>query len=74
MANVQLRALYQGFLAGGMNEIQSNGFAWDNSLQASLSKRFSHGVQFLASYTFSRDLANVWGSTTGRNGAPMTRG
>jgi hypothetical protein len=67
--NIQSRALYRGFLAGNMWDIESNGFAWYNSLQASLSKRFSHGLQFLASYTFARDLANVNGSTTGWNGA-----
>ena len=51
-----------------MNDIQSSGFAWYNSLQATLTKRFSHGLQFLAAYTFTRDLANVYGSTVGANG------
>ena len=62
---------YQGFFAGSMFEYQSNGIAWYNSLQASLNKRFSHGLQFLASYTFSRDLANVFGSTRGPNGGQV---
>ena len=68
VANVQQRVPYPGFSAGSMYDVQSNGFAWYNSLQASLTKRFSHGLQFLASYTFSRDLANVFASTTGPNG------
>ncbi len=51
-----------------MTDIQSAGFAWYNSLQASLNKRFSHGLQFLASYTFARDLANARGSTDLPNG------
>jgi hypothetical protein len=68
VANVPLRVPYQGFSASTMNDIQSRGFAWYNSLQASLSKRFSHGLQFLAAYTFTRDLANVYGSTVGANG------
>lgn len=33
-----------------------------NSLQTSVEKRFGHGVTFLASYTFSRDLANNSGN------------
>ena len=68
LANIPLRVPYQGFSAGSMYDIQSNGFAWYNALQASLSKRFSHGLQFLASYTWSSDLANVWGSTNQPNG------
>ena len=68
LQNVPLRVPYQGFSASTMNDIQSSGFAWYNSLQASLTKRFSHGLQFLAAYTFTRDLANVYGSTVGANG------
>jgi hypothetical protein len=71
VANVQQRVPYQGFSAGSMFDIQSTGFAWYNALQASLTKRFSHGLQFLASYTFARDLANVFGSTNGPNGGQM---
>ena len=71
VTNVQQRVPYQGFSAGSMFDIQSTGFAWYNALQASLTKRFSHGLQFLASYTFARDLANVFGSTTGPNGGQM---
>lgn len=69
--NVQQRVPYQGFSASSMLNIESSGFAWYNSLQASLTKRFSNGLQFLASYTFSRDLANVYGSTVGANGGQV---
>jgi len=69
LANVPLRVPYQGFSSSQMFEIESaSGYAWYNSLEVSLSKRFSHGIQFLAAYTFARDLANVWGSTTSTNG------
>jgi outer membrane receptor protein involved in Fe transport len=69
VANIPLRVPYQGFSAAQLIDIESHsGFAWYNALQATLSKRFSHGLQFLASYTFARDLANVWGSTTQPNG------
>jgi hypothetical protein len=71
LTNLQLRVPYQGFSAGSMFDIQSNGIAWYNALQASLSKRFSHGLQFLASYTFARDLANAFESTIGPNGGQM---
>lgn len=69
LANIPQRVPYQGFSPSLMMMIDSNrGFAWYNALQASLSKRFSHGLQFLASYTFARDLANVYGSTVLANG------
>ncbi len=71
LANIPLRVKYEGFSPSGMDDIQSNGFAWYNSVQASLSKRFSHGLQFLASYTFARDLANVLGSTIQPNGGTL---
>ena len=67
-ANIPLRVPYEGFSAGAMTNVQSTGFAWYNSLQATLSKRFSHGLQFLASYTWSSDLANVYQSTISPNG------
>ena len=69
VANIPLRVPYEGFSSSSMIDLESaTGFAWYNALEASLSKRFSHGLQFLASYTFARDLANVWGSTTFGNG------
>jgi hypothetical protein len=71
LSNIPLRVKYEGFSPSGFDDIQSNGFAWYNSLQASLSKRFSHGLQFLASYTFARDLANVLDSTIQPNGGTL---
>lgn len=68
LANIQTRVPYLGFSAGTMYDVESSGFAWYNSLQASLSKRFHYGLQFLASYTFTRDLANVYAGTTSSNG------
>jgi outer membrane receptor protein involved in Fe transport len=69
VTNIPFRVPYEGFSSSSMLDLNSySGFAWYNSLQASLSKRFSHGFQFLASYTFARDLANVYQSTTGSNG------
>lgn len=72
VANIPLRVPYEGFSPSNMNDLESaTGFAWYNALEASLSKRFSHGLQFLASYTFTRDLANVWASTIGSDGGAV---
>ena len=71
LADLSSRVAYEGFSPSSMIDINSTGFAWYNALQASLSKRFSHGLQFLASYTFARDLASVYGSTTGTNGGQL---
>lgn len=70
VTNVPLRVPYEGFSSSTFfNDESSSGFAWYNALEASLSKRFSHGLQFLASYTFARDLVNVYeGSINGAGG------
>jgi outer membrane receptor protein involved in Fe transport len=71
-SNVALRVPYEGFSASSFFDTESaTGFAWYNALEATLSKRFSHGLQFLASYTFARDLANVYASTAGPNGGQI---
>ena len=71
VANLPLRVPFRGWSINQMNFIQSTGFAWYNSLEASLRKRFSHGLQFLASYTFARDLGNASDNTTGINGGSI---
>jgi len=40
----------------GFEQARTNTNSTYNSLQASLTKRFSHGLQFLASYTFARSI------------------
>ncbi|SPF35634.1 conserved exported hypothetical protein [Candidatus Sulfopaludibacter sp. SbA4] len=72
VANIPLRVPYQGFTASGMNDIGSNGESWYNALDVSLEKRMSHGLQFLASYTFARALATDTGSVSGANGGTAT--
>ncbi len=69
--NVQLRVPFQGWSASQTNLVQSTGFGWYNSLQVSLRKRFTHGLQFLGSYTFSRSLSNAGDATTGTNGGTI---
>ena len=36
--------------------MESEGSSWYNGLEVSLTKRLGHGLQFLASYTFSKTL------------------
>lgn len=60
-ANVAARLPYQGFSAG--SEICDTLYnANYNGLLASLTKRLSHGLEFLASYTYSKTLDETSGS------------
>lgn len=54
--NVGLRVPIEGFDPINATLIESEGASWYNALGASLSKRFSHGLQFLASYTWASAL------------------
>jgi hypothetical protein len=56
VANIPLRQPILGFPPDSMVQVESSGAAWYNGLNASLTKRFSNGLQFLASYTYSRTL------------------
>jgi len=60
--NVLQRIPYQGIAPGSLE----CGSAYDanyNSLQASVTRRMSHGLQFLGSYTWSRSLDETSGSS-----------
>jgi hypothetical protein len=63
LANVQLRVPIEGFAASGLQSFQTEGESWYNALQASLTKRFSRGLQFLASYTYARLFDTEGGQT-----------
>ena len=65
VANIQQRVPFEGFSAPGAFQIESSGASWYNALDVSLNKRFSHGLQFLASYTWARSLTDASGSSTG---------
>jgi len=54
LANIGLRVPVPGIRADSLREIESEGSSWYNGLEVSLAKRLSHGLQFLASYTFSK--------------------
>ena len=68
LANIPLRAPLLGWTTNNLLQIESRGSSWYNGLTTSLSKRFSHGLQFLASYTFARDLSDEYDSAIGSNG------
>ncbi|MCD9188009.1 MAG: TonB-dependent receptor [Pyrinomonadaceae bacterium] len=43
-------------VTGGVQQIQTTSLSTYNSLQASVTRRFSNGVQFLAAYTFGKSI------------------
>ena len=56
LANIGSRLPIPGIRADSLREVESEGSSWYNGLEASLTKRLGHGLQFLASYTFSKTL------------------
>ena len=69
LANTQQRVPVLGMGTGGLLDVTTGGDILYNSLQTSLTKRFSHGVQFQVAYTFGKTLDNVVGSNTVANSA-----
>jgi hypothetical protein len=60
-----LRAPYQGVEVGGFLQIQSTAQSNYNSLQMSLTRRLSKGLQFLAAYTFGKSIDTRPGTNGG---------
>jgi hypothetical protein len=67
-SNIPLRVPFEGWNSANMLQIESSGASWYNALLVSLSKRFSNGLQFQASYTFAKDLTTDATTSTGPNG------
>jgi hypothetical protein len=63
-ANTELRVPYIGFSPSGLLAEETDADSRYNSLQASLTRRFSHGLRFLASYTFSKSMDDTSGGNT----------
>ena len=59
--NAQLRAPFQGADIAGFQQFQFTAESSYNSLQASLTRRLSRGLQLLASYTYAKSLDNASG-------------
>jgi hypothetical protein len=56
VGNVQTRARFRGWSVPSLQQVESAGSSWYNGAEMSLTKRFSSGLQLLASYTFSKSL------------------
>jgi len=56
VANIPLRVPIVGIPPDSLQLIESEGSSWSKGLEVSLTKRLSRGLQFLASYTFSKTL------------------
>jgi hypothetical protein len=56
IANIPLRVPILGIPPDSLQEMESEGSSWYNGLEVSVTKRMGHGLQFLASYTFSKTL------------------
>ncbi len=67
-ANTNTRVPVPGFSVPVSTQIGSGGSSWYNALTTSLTKRFSHGLQFLASYTWAKSLATDASFAIGPNG------
>ena len=63
-ANAPQRVPYPGFSATGLLELETASDSSYNSLQASVTQRFHHGLRFLASYTWSKSLDDISGGAT----------
>lgn len=68
LGNIPLRVPIEGFDPSNAITFESTGASWYNGLNASLSKRFSYGLQFLASYTWASALETSPGYANGPNG------
>ena len=56
LANLGQRVPIPGIRPDALREMESEGSSWYNGLEISLTKQLGHGLQFLASYTFSKTL------------------
>jgi hypothetical protein len=67
-ANAQLRAPFQGASIIGFGQSQTTAQSSYNSLQVSLTKRLSRGLQLLGSYTYAKSIDNASGGVSGGAG------
>lgn len=56
LANIGSRVPIPGIIADSLQEVESEGSSSYNALEVSIRKRLGQGLQFLASYTFSKTL------------------
>jgi len=65
LSNLPLRQPIEGFSSFAATTVESAGASWYNALGVSLNRRFSHGLQFLSSYTWTSALENSPGYANG---------
>jgi hypothetical protein len=69
LANIAQRVVIEGVPPDGLDLVESEGASWYNGLEASVNRQWSNGLQFLASYTFSKTLDtdgnNINGTSAG---------
>jgi len=63
-SNAGLRVPYEGFSPEGLLAEETASDSRYNSLEASVTQRFSHGLRMLASYTFSKAMDDTSGGST----------
>ena len=68
-ANVNARALYPGLGVSGFQIFANDANSVYNSLQATLSHRFAHGLHFQVAYTFSKAIDETSTGNTSLNSA-----
>ena len=68
LANLAMRVPIEGLSPSNSTIIESAGSSWYNALNVSLNKRFSKGLQVLASYTWARSLTADDAYSIGANG------
>jgi hypothetical protein len=64
-ANAQLRAPFQGVSTNSFGQRQTTAQSTYNSLQVSLTRRLSSGLQLLGSYTYAKSIDNASGGAFG---------
>lgn len=65
LGNLPLRQPVEGFNSAAATTVESSGASWYNALEITLNKRFSHGLQLLASYTWASALETNPGYANG---------
>jgi hypothetical protein len=73
LANIAQRVPILGFTAPGLQAVDSSASSWYHGLEASLTKRLSKRLQFLAAYTFSHAYSTI-GRNTGASGGAGVAG
>ena len=68
VSNIATRVPIPGIIPDGLREMESAGRSWYSGLEANVTKRFSHGVELLTSYTFSKTLDTDGANINGTSG------